>query len=244
MIVNIANKQRFVKNFLTPINKINEDAVVKINDNSITSLTCTGDAALFLNCIYTQQNSVNDSLTLNIPDISKLINAINCVNNEEMAFEYENNSIKYSSDDINFKLHLLEDGIISAPAVNVDKLKNIKFDTSFEIDYQNFTTLVKGSTFATDTNKIYFSTRDGCVYGELTDKENQNINSFSSIICEEFEGEGIKTPAPLDFEVIRMLLGIRFDTCKIHLSTKLNVFLFDISDSDYKINFIASGLRK
>ena len=141
MIVNIANKQRFVKNFLSPINKINENAVVKINNNSISSLTCTGDAALFLNCIYNQENStLSDAVSLNIPNISKLINAINCINDDGMDLVYENNSIRYKSDDVNFKLHLLEDGIISAPAVNIDKLKNIDFDTSFDtVSYTHLT---------------------------------------------------------------------------------------------------------
>ena len=77
-----------------------------------------------LNCVYTQSNNIDDSVTLNIPDISKLINAINCINTDELQLEYESNSIKYSSPDISFKLHLLEDGIISTPAVNIVKLKN------------------------------------------------------------------------------------------------------------------------
>ena len=151
---------------------------------------------------------------------------------------------KYISSDINFKVHLLEDGIINTPAVNIEKLKSIEFDCSFSINYDNLQTLIKGSTFATDTNKLYFELKDGKVTGVLRDSDNEYINTFSSIISDTCEGCVIENPVPITFEVIRMILGVRFDTCHVHLSTKLNVFLFDISTDEYNINYIVSGLRR
>lgn len=245
MRVNINNKNDFIRNFLGPIGKVCENAVVNIKSDGISSLTCTSDSTLFLNCKLSQKNEVSSQCTLNIPDVNKLVNALTCTTQDDVLFEVTNNCMNYTSDNVKFKLHLLEEGIINTPAVNIDKLKNIKFNTTFEIDYNVLQTLIKGSTFATDVNKLYFNTTSkGEVKGEITDSETQNVNTFSMILADSFQGEPIPDPKPLTFEVVRFILTSRFDKCIIHHSSDLNVFLFDISNNNYTINYIASGLRR
>jgi len=200
---------------------------------------------VFLNCIYTacdiEPGVYSD---INLPDVSKMLNAINSLSVHDLELLHEDNKLKYKSDDISFKVHLLEDGIITPPAVNIDKLKNIEFDTSFDIPYDRLQTLIKGSTFATDTNKVYFQTDNNRVLAELRDSDNEYINCFSSIVSESHRGNPITTAVPVTFEALRMILGIKFEVCSVHLSNKLNVFLFDISGEGYKINYIVSGLRR
>lgn len=245
MNLQIHNKETFVRYFLSPVSKLNENVVVKVKPDKITTITSSPDSSVFLNCTYSNCNATGaDEEVLNIPDVTKLSNAINCINAKDLQFEYDDKTLKYISSDINFKVHLLEDGIINTPAVNINKLKNIEFDCSFEINYDNLQTLIKGSTFATDTNKLYFELKDGKVTGVLRDSDNEYINTFSSIISDTCEGCIIENPVPITFEVIRMILGVRFSTCRVHLSTKLNVFLFDISTDEYNINYIVSGLRR
>ena len=245
MNLQIHNKENFVRYFLAPISKINENVVIKVQPDKISTITCSPDSSVFLNCIYNDCTaSVSDDEVLNVPDITKLSNAINTIAAKDLEFEYSDKKLKYISSDIKFQVHLLEDGIINTPAVNIDKLKNIEFDCGFDIPYSNLQTLIKGSTFATDTNKLYFESRDGKIDGVLRDVDNEYINTFSSIVSESFTGNNIETPVPVTFEVIRMILGLRFTTCEVHLSTKLNVFLFDISTDDYNINYIVSGLRR
>lgn len=244
MNLQIHNKELFVRYFLSPISKLNENVVLKIKPSGISTITCSSDSSVFLNCMYNDCEIEGNERTLNIPDVTKLSNAINCINSPDLQFEYDEKTLKYKSSDINFKVHLLEDGIINTPAVNINKLKNIEFDCSFDINYENLQTLIKGSTFATDTNKLYFELHDNKVTGVLRDSDNEYINTFSSMISDTYDGVMIEKPIPITFEVIRMILGVRFNTCKVHLSTKLNVFLFDISTNEYNINYIVSGLRR
>ena len=244
MKITIQNKRDFIKNFLSPIGKVCENAVVNIKKDSISSLTCTNDSTLFLNCRLNQNNNVDENVMLNIPDINKLVNALMCTSKDSLEFELDNNCIRYSSNDIKFKLHLLEDGIITTPTVDVNKIKQINFTTSFDLTYNTLQTLVRGSTFATDVNKLYFSNDGTNVRAEITDSEVQNINSFSSVISDSYTGQPISEPRPLTFETVRFIMTTQFEKCTVHHSDELNVFLFDISTPEYNINYIASGLRR
>jgi len=245
MKIDINNKSEFIRSFLSPIGKVCENAVVNVRKDSISSLTCTSDSTLFLNCKIKQSNNISTDQSLNIPDVNKLINALSCTTQDDIQFDLSNNCMQYLSDNVKFKLHLLEDGIISIPAVNINKLKDIKFDTTFNICYNSLQMLVRGSTFASEVNKIYFNTTsDGKVRGELTDSETQNVNTFGMDLSDSFTGSPMPNPKPLTFEVIRFILSSKFDQCIIHHSSDLNVFLFDISTEDCVINYIASGLRR
>ena len=100
--------------------------------------------------------------------------------------------------------------------------------------------MLKGSTFTTDTNKIYFYTEDGAVYGKLTDLQKHSVDVYTQKLTDECEGE-LKDPLPLNFEVMRMISSIRFNHIDIHINTQNNVYIFDISGDNYKLNYIASG---
>lgn len=244
MKVQIANRVDFLRYFLSPISKIAENATIKIKSNKLSSIVCSSDSSIFLNCICSGVSVDADDTILNIPDIGKLLNAVNSLSNDSIDFTIEDKKIKYISDTISFKVHLLEDGIINTPAVNIDKLKNIDFDCSFTISYDDLQTLVKGSTFATDTNKVYLEMDGENIRADLRDADNEYINNFSTIISKDITGTHLKQPTPLTFEAIRMILGIRFDKCTVHFSNKIGVFLFDISNNVYKINYIVSALRR
>lgn len=245
MKVQIPNRVDFLRYFLSPVSKITENATLKLKSNKLSSIVCSSDSSIFLNCVCNDVSlSAEDETSLNIPDIGKLLNAVNSIPTDAIEFTVEDKKIKYISDTISFKVHLLEDGIISTPAVNIDKLKNIDFDCSFTISYDDLQTLVKGSTFATDTNKVYLEMDGDSIRADLRDADNEYINNFSTIISSKVTGTALKQPTPLTFEAIRMILGIKFDQCTVHFSNKVGVFLFDISNKSHKINYIVSALRR
>lgn len=245
MKIQIPNRVDFLRYFLTPVSKISENATLKLKNNKLSSIVCSSDSSVFLNCVCSDIKTTDESDTiLNIPDIGKLLNAINSITDDSLEFNIEDKKIKYISDTISFKVHLLEDGIISTPAVNIDKLKNIDFDCSFSITYDNLQTLVKGSTFATDTNKVYLEMDGDNIRADLRDADNEYINNFSTIISTSVNGSKLNQPTPLTFEAVRMILGIRFEQCVVHFSNTIGVFLFDISTKSHKINYIVSALRR
>ena len=139
----------------------------------------SADNSLILYAVYEQPlPNVNDKITLNVSDISKLIKILNCLEVKDIELSFEGNNIKYNSCDINFTFHLLADNILQEPGIDVKKVNELEFDFTFTMDNRSIVNLIKGSTFATDSNKIYFSTEDGNVYGELTDQQKQNIDKY------------------------------------------------------------------
>lgn len=242
MKINIHNKNEFVDNFLSPIGKINENAVIKITDTKLSSLISTNDETLilFVTCDQPANESVN--CNLNIPDISRLIKVFNCVDNTAIDIHFDKNKLKYTSDNINFKYHLLEDGIISTPSISFDKVKKLNFRTVFKVKSSDMSSLIKASTFTVDTDKLYVYTRDGKVYCELTDKQKHNIDSFSSILSDGFDGDDITTSIPVNFEVFRLMSSLRFDTCDISIDPERKVLLCVIQSGDFTLNFITVGL--
>ena len=222
-----------------PLNKINENAVLRVNNDKISSLTSTNDGTLILHVVYTCENDC-ESTILNVPDINKFIKVLSCTNEDELNITFDKNCLIYKSNDIKFKYHLLEDGILSSPAVNVSKVKELNFDISFRIDSATILNLLKGSTFTTDTNKIYFYTEDNCVYGKLTDLQKHNVDVYTQKLTDQYKGN-LNEPLPLSFEVIRMVSSIRFNHVDVHINADNNVYIFDISGENYKLNYIASG---
>ena len=90
MNLQIHNKETFVRYFLSPVSKLNENVVVKVKPDKITTITSSPDSSVFLNCTYSNCNATGaDEEVLNIPDVTKLSNAINCINAKDLQFEYD-----------------------------------------------------------------------------------------------------------------------------------------------------------
>ena len=242
MIVKIQNKNDFVTKFLAPISKINENAVIKIHNDKITSLITTNDETLILYVIYNEQNDFSEAHNLNIPDVNRLIKVLNCIESDNLDIDLDSNKLRYSSDTINFKYHLLEDGIITTPSISFDKIKKLNFTTSFNISSNDIINVIKGSTFTTDTDKIYLYTNDDKVYCELTDRQKHNIDSFTRVLSDSYKGDSLMEPIPLNFEIMRLISGLRFENCEVNLDPEKRVLLFTISSDKYTLNFVTVGL--
>lgn len=239
--IKIENKLGFINNFLGPISKLTENTVLKVREDSINSVSSSSDGTLIVNCIANQKNDVNETVYLNIPDINRLIKVLSCVVDDNLSLNYTGNSIDYKSDAVGFKYHLLEDGIIDPPRVDISKIKKIEFDTKFDINVNSINQLIKASTFTTDTNKIYFYTEAGKTYATLTDKQRHNVDSYTQVISDTYTGDDILTPLALSFETVRIISSIRVDNVTIHVNSKLNVFLFQIDTDSANITIVSSG---
>lgn len=238
----IDNKQSFVSGFLSPISKLSENTVVKVRPGEFNSLSSSSDGTLIVNCTLPQHNDVNDTVFLNIPDINKFVKVLSCITEDSVQFKFNNNNLEYKSKNVGFKYHLLADGIIDPPTVDINKIKKIDFDFKFSVPLGIINQLIKASTFTTDTNKIYFYVDDGKVYGTLTDKQRHNVDSFTQCVAEEFTGEPLKKELAISFETMRIISSIRFETLNVCVNPDLNVFLFQIDlPSAGKIVIVSSG---
>jgi hypothetical protein len=137
---------------------------------------------------------------------------------------------------------LFEDGIIIVPKLSIDKINNLTFDGKFTLNYPDIINLIKGSSVATDTNKIYLTFRDNTVTGELTDKTRPNVDSYGLKISTTYSGPQLAVATPLNFEIFRIISSMKFKELNCSFSAKIGVFMFDTVLTNTQIKFVISAL--
>lgn len=230
MTVFISDKDCFIDSFLGFISKIAESAILTITDNNITSLLSTSDNTVIVHSVYAD-DKVKGKSTLNIPDLKKLHRLFSCIGSKEFQIAINSNNISYSSDDIRFKYHLFDDGIITSPKLNMDKLNDLKFDGSFSISQQILINLIKASSINTDSNKLYLTFKNNSVFGELTDKSKPNIDSFDLKLTDDYVGNAVSNSMPLNFEIFRIISSMRAKVFNVKIHTKMGLALLELSDN-------------
>jgi len=241
MILKISNKEQLLNNFLIPLSKITDSIVLNVDKGKITSLISTQDNTVIVDSSFDIPG--NESVKkLNIPDIKKLCRILQCIDEQEIQLKLDINNVSYSSNDVRFKYHLYDDSIISVPKLNLAKLEQLDFDGKFTLKHPTMLSLIKGSTIATDTNKIYVSFKEKSVYGELTDKARANVDSYGLLIADDYEGVYAKDSIPLNFEIFRIISSMRFKELNAQLITKMGVVTMDLNLDSSNFKFVISAL--
>jgi len=242
--IKIKNKTDFVKNFLSPVSKMSDSAILEVSENTLSSLTCVADNSVILYIDFPIETDFSESLHLNCPDIKKLIKAIDTVKEgTELVFLLENNNLSYKDSNIRFKYHLLEDDIIKKPKLKLDKLKQTEFNVSFSITGSDIKELIKGSVFSSDSNKTYFSINEEGVFAELTDKTRNNIDTITLKICESYQGDKIEH-FPINFEIFRIMESTQNKNINVKINNKLGLVIFDFESNYNKMTYIVPSLIK
>jgi len=187
-------------------------------------------------------NSVhaNFSGTNNIPDIKKLNRVIDSITTKEIKLSVNSNNYEYKSNGTRFKYHLYDDGLLSKPTVNIEKIKAFKYDISFEITREVLQAIIRGSAFATETNKVYLYTEDGRLKAELTDRARHNTDVFELDLGDvDFELQ----PLPLNLDNIKLLANIGTEI-NIGINTEYGVCVFDITTPSINLKYIVTSLTQ
>lgn len=242
MKITIPDKKVFINSFLSPISKISDSCVINISESGLSCVTCTPDAAIILHSHFNLDIDIDKSFDLNIADIKKVYKAFECISSDSFVFNVDKNNISYNGTEIRFKYHLLEDGIITKPKINVTKISGLEFPLKFTIQYKSLVELLRGSTFATESNKLYVYSENNKIFGDLTDKARHNVDSMSIPLC-EYTGPEIQTIC-LNFELIRIISGVRVKQLECRVNPKIGIIVFQTSETPVKTQYIASSLIK
>jgi DNA-binding Xre family transcriptional regulator len=243
MTFTIPDKEDFLNNFLTPLSRVADSAVLKINENSVSTIITTSDNTLVVHATYNKINSEKEK-NLNIPDLKRLCRVLSCIEEKSCTFDISSNYIGFESTSVRFKYHLYEDNIIKTPKqINFDKLKQLPFDGKFNIPFTSVTSLIKGSSIATETNKLYLSFKGSDVMGELTDKTRANTDSYGIKIADDYTGEQINTYMPLNFELFRIISCMKFKSLATEIAAKRGLLTFDTGTETSNMKFIVSALQ-
>jgi len=238
----IKNGKEFVDNFIGGLSRISDTGIIKLSNKKFTCLTATGDNTIVINSEYSDDSiSTDANLTLNIPDFKKLHKLLSILP-EEFTIQINTNNISYSSSDTRFKYHLYDEGIISAPAINIAKISSIPFSCAFQTTIENIKGLMKSSFLLPDITKVYFNFIDGKVYGEITDKSRHNVDSFTKLLSNSYGGDNITTSVPINIEILRLLSSSSVNNFNVEYSKEYSILLFEVSQTNLLTKYIVSGL--
>jgi hypothetical protein len=234
----VKSKSEYLK-YLDTISKINDTGVIfDVKDDKLVSLVSSLDSTLILHSEYKSNFQFNT--TLNIPDVKKLRHVLDTIEEENIDIEVNSNNLQYSGNGVKFKYHLYEEGFITKPNINIDKINKFKFDINFGLNKATIQRLFKGSTFASETNKIYFYTEDKNLMAELTDRARHNTDNFTlSLGRVDFELE----PIAVNLDNIR-LISLLNDDIRVKINTEYGVVVFDIEETNIKLRYIISALTQ
>jgi len=240
MKLQIKNKKDFISNVLGPISNLNDKTIIKIEKDKITSLTASSDATLVL---YSETQSTSDSeRSINIPDIKKLTRVLECIDAESLDLEVTANNIKYTGENFKFTYHLLEEGIIKLPSINIKKVNDLKFDVQFKVTEAKLSSLFKGSSFTTETNKLYIYVENNKICGELGDKNRQNSDNFQCVLAETYEGTALTKTVPVNFDTFRLINFNKCQDIEFAVNISFGVIKVTLNRDNTKLTYIVSAL--
>ena len=242
--LHLSSPDKFV-GFLDSLSKISESAIVTVDREKTSSLVASTDNTLIL---YAEYNAGADFYsTLNIPDVKKLTNVLKTVGfDDEIDLTVNSNNLEYKGNGVKFKYHLFDEGFLSKPGLNLEKIQAFKFDMGFIIDTNILNQIFKGAVFASETNKLYFYTEENRgednfrLMAELTDRARHNTDNFTmciGLVDQELD------PIPVNFDNIRLLNNIS-GQFTVRVNKEYGVLVFEQDADDIKLKYIVSSLTQ
>jgi hypothetical protein len=233
----INSRSEFVK-YLDSFSKINDSFIADVKTDNISAIAASSDNTLVLYGEYECESNYQTSL--NIPDSKKLVRVLDTIDSESIDLILNNNNIEYRGTSVKFKYHLFEDGFLNKPSLSIEKIKKFNFDITFNLTKQLIQTITKGSSFTTETNKLYFYTEDNTLKAELTDKARHNTDSYVLSLCEV---DFTLAPIAVNFDNIR-LLTLLDNSIDVNINTQYGVLVFSSKNSKTKLSYIISSLTQ
>lgn len=244
MDLRIKNKDFFIRYFLQPLSKVSDSCCAVIQGNAVSAVVSSPDNAIILNVKHNldSDEEIVDEI-LNIPDIKKLIRALDAIDQDSIILKIDKNNISYRNNNISFKYHLLENGVINRPKINIEKINQVKIDTKFSLTEKALSDIIKASTFSIESNKAYFYTNQDKVFVELTDRARPNMDSFSVEAAPEYTGLELNSIC-LNLEVIRIISTNKVKQINCKINSDLGIVIFEYGNNILSTQFIVSSLTK
>jgi len=240
------DSEEFVNNFLNPISKCTDQAIINITPTKIYSLISTPNDLI----LYAQLKGIidvplanNEEIKINVGNTKKLYSMLNNIEEDKISLDIDFNNIKYTSTNLKFKYFLLDDSLSNKVPLNISKVENFTHDTEFILTFDQLQSLLKNSSF-TQTNKLYINTTvDKKVIVELNDLTKQNIDSLTMTIADSYQGKDIPEAIPFELELFRNFIGFKTDI-NIKINSEYKVLIFDINIGAVSLRYIALSLVK
>lgn len=237
------NRKFFLTTFLDPISKMGSICVLHVVRDKIICTMQSQDGSLYSYIEHFIDNPTDEKVVLNINDVSKLIGILNIIDDDEIVLKYsdKDNKIKYSAGSNRFTMHLLDPAVMFVKQFNFSAVvTSQKYVSEFSMDLVEFRTVLKAAAFS-GSDKLYLTSNGSAVTCELTDKKKPNIDSFATIVSNDYTGKSIEDFC-LTITVLKNISSIIKDKIKIRISSA-NAILFEYSDNISVFKFATAALR-
>ena len=242
MLLPIKNKDNFIQNFLNPVSRLNSAATLEIRDTISTIVH--NNSNIFLKAEYNidwDDHSHTDTICL--PDTVKLIKILSCLDQTDIHLEIEKNCITYSDSSNRFKYHLFDDNLTSNNAFDFNKINDIIFNTNFKLTREKNNAILKALPFVTESSKVYIKTEDTNIYAELSDKKLQNVDSYTALIADEYNGDELDYELILDIELFRLISTLNFVEATIHINNKYKMLMIKLNLENSNLTFVSTSYK-
>lgn len=237
-----------LEKILSPINRITEGCILKLDKGIIYSICSSADNTVLLYAKAVLPVELPSSLRLNLNSTKKLLLGLECLGSDGVfSLKYDVNHIKCemkqeeTGEKSHFKYHLVDDSVLREAPINLAKVGAMKFQTEFELTPTKLKQLISGYSFVSDLTKIYFRTEDKRVYAEIDDKTLQNVDNITLMASSSYVGEELTQPLPVNMEVFKILAASKSNvTVKINKDFK--VLIFQSKEDEVELKYIISAL--
>lgn len=171
--------------FLSTFSVLNDYVTLKVDRDCISGQITSPDNTIVL--FGKMQAHADQSRNLNIPDITRFVRILKNINEPNISLNIKSNNIVFSHEEFNFKYHLLEDGLMQAPVMTYKKVDNFDLHVNFNIDTDTFKRIKQLGSFVNDVAKVYFLTREGHLYAQMTDKARDNVDMYEIRLIENVD---------------------------------------------------------
>ena len=107
------------------------------------------------------------------------------------------------------------------------------------MSYTKLQDILKISSCVPDNEKLYFYTKDGRVYTEITDMSQQNVDGVTVNTADTFTGEEIKQQVSINLELIRNISALK-SPFTVNYNSQFKVLVFENISSGILIKYIVS----
>lgn len=242
----LLNKNSFVNNLLGPVSKLADNLLLDFQTSdhksgwSAKTLVNSADNSVILMgeipCV------VDDPFKCVIPDCKTFLRLFSGIEHDQIELSIDSNVIKYKQGSFSFKYHLLDESyIVNKKAISEEKLKALKFDTTFFMTKQKLSEIIKFNSIVPDAEKLYFISEGDAVLAKLGDELKSNTNEIVTEISTQgsVKGSPLADKFPINIQNI-LLFSFGNDDIEVSINHQLKVFKFETPNLCY----IVSGLVK
>lgn len=229
-------KRKEFQALLLSLGRINDSCVLELTEHGIHGITSSEDNSMYAHaCLLGDY----EERTLNIPSLKKFSNALDMISFDEVPLKVNTNHLEYKDDQIKFKYHLHEDGVITKPKLSLEKIRNFQYDIEFELNFDFLSDVLQKSSI-TNTNKLYLFTENGFLVWKLADETVPNSDSLSITGDEvDFELESFI----LKIDNLKLLAKISKTGNLFKINSELGVGCIVSKNGNFEMEYIFSSLK-